>query len=145
MSTSTRLRGNVNPIFTLKKGAAAAISYADDLKKWDWTPAEKDAGDITFYEAGTGDGVDWTLKLTSIVSFDAGSLWMFLFDNVGQDVVVLFGPKGNAAASVTSPHFTGTLTISLPPSMSNEARKTPEGAEFEIELKIVGGFTKVTA
>jgi hypothetical protein len=145
MATSTRLRGNLLPVFTLKKGAAAAVSFADDLKTWELEPAEKDSGDLTFAEAAAGAGVDWAFNGTAIVSFDAGSLFGYLFDNAGSDVEVKFGPKGNATASATSPHFTGTATISLPPGFSNEARTTAEGAEFEFTLNFSTALTKVVA
>ncbi len=144
MATSSRLRGNVNPIFTLKKGSATAASYADDLKKWEFEPAAKDDSDLTFFEAQSGAGVDWTLKITFLVSWDAGSLWSYLFDNAGADVTVLFGPKGNATASATSPHFTGPATITLPPGFSNEARTSKEGSEVEAELSFIT-LSKITA
>lgn len=145
MTTSTRLKGNVNPIFTLKKGAAAATSFADDLKKWEQVPEKKDDSDLTFAEAAAGLGVNWTFKATAIVSWDTGSLFSFLYDNAGSDVTLLLGPKGNAAASATSPHFSGAVTITLPPGFSNEARTTQEGSEFEFELAWVAAPAKITA
>lgn len=145
MATSSRLRGNVLPIFTLKKGAAVATSFADDLKKWELEPAAKDDSDLTFAEAASGTGVDWTLKITTLVSFDAASLWMFLFDNAGSDVVVVLGPKGITPPTATAPHFSGTATITLPPGFSNEARTSKEGAEVEVELNYTTALTKVTA
>lgn len=144
MPTSTRLRGNINPIFTLKKGAGTATSYADDLKKYEFTPAEKDGSDLTFYEAQSGTGIEYTFKGTAVTSHDTASLFAYLESNVGQDVTLVFGPHGNATATTAKPHYTGTTTIKLPPGISNEARTTPEGAEFEFEL-VVSGVSKITA
>lgn len=146
MSTSTRLKGNVNPIFCLKTGAGPAVtSYADDLKKWEQVPAKKDDSDLTFAEAAAGLGVDWAFKGTALVSWDAGSLFTMLYDNAGADLAIKLGPKGNATATATSPHFTGTVTVTLPPGFGNEARTTPEGAEFEFELAWTAVPTKVTS
>lgn len=134
MTTSSRLRGNVNPIFTMEPDGGTATSYADDLKKWEFEPTAKDDNDLTFKEAQDGTGVNWTLKFTCLVSFDTASLWTFLFDNAGSEVLVVFGPKGNDVPSATSPHFTGPATITLPPGFSNEARTSKEGSEVEVEV-----------
>lgn len=147
MTTSTRLRGNAKPVFTLKLGAGSATSYADDVKKWELSFDDKDDSDLTFAEAAAGLLKDATLKLTAVFSFDAGSLAAFLWDNAGQDLVVDFGPWGNATATATKPHFTGTAATDGPYGFSNEAKspKDVTGAEFEVELKFSTALTKVTS
>lgn len=148
MTTSTRLRGKQGFSLTIKKGAAAAVSYADDVKKFELSYDEKDGDDLTFAEAAAGLGYDATLKLTGIVSYDAGSLYAFLWDNVGSTVTVDLGPFGNATATATQPHFTGTATIGLPPALANEAaagKDGNKGAEFEYELSYTTAITKAVS
>ncbi|MGD7734130.1 hypothetical protein ACQCX5_14400 [Propionibacteriaceae bacterium G57] len=140
MATSSRLRGNRNPIFTIAlvneaTGAAgAAGSYADDLKSYDLTPADKAGDDLTFYEAAAGVGKDWTLKVTTIVSYDEGSLYKFCAENAGEVEIVL-GPWGNATPSTTQPHRVLRATLPGKPGISNEAGTDPVGADIELEFK----------
>lgn len=145
MAVSTRLRGNQGLILTLKKGAATATSFADDVKKWELTPEDADSNDITFAEAMAGLAAKWTLKLTAITSADTTSLFAFLWDNAGQDVEVVLGPYGNATATPTKPHYKFTANLGLKPGLQNEARTEKTGAEFEKELEVIGDVLKVTA
>lgn len=145
MATSTRLKGKQGFILSLKKGAAAAAQFGDDVKGFELEFEDKDDADLTFAEAAGGLGSDATLTLTAVTSFDAGSLFAYLWDNPGTDLVAVIGPWGNATPSTTKPHFTGTLNTGRKPGFSNEARTTEVGAEFEVELKFSTDVTKVTA
>ena len=145
MATSTRLRGKSGLIFTLKVGAGAATSYADDIKSWAVESDDADDSDLTFYEAQQGLTKVYTLKVTAIVSADEGALWAYLWDNPGAVFDVVLGPWGNAVPSTTKPHFTFVANATGKPPIENEARVTPEGAEFEYEFDVVGDLTKVTA
>lgn len=146
MATSSRLRGNVLPIFTLKIGAAAAASYADDTKKFQLKNADKDAKDLTFYEASEGVAQDFTLTVTCLVSFDATALYGFAWTNKGTEVTIVYGPYGNAVPTATKPHFTLTATISTP-EFSTEAKPTSDatGAETEIVFKGTSTVTVLKA
>lgn len=147
MATSSRLRGNANPIFTLKKGAAAAVSYSDDVKSWELTWEDKDDSDLTFAEAAAGLLQDATLTITAVLSWDAASLCSFLWDNSGQDLVVLLGPWANAVPLATKPHFTGTAATQGRPPLANEAKspKDRTGAEFEIAFLYSTDVTRLIA
>lgn len=144
MTTSSRLRGQTKPVFTLDAGSP--VSYADDLKKWEWKWDDKDDSDLTFAEAAAGESQVATLTVTGVFSADATSLWAFLWDNAGTDIDIVFGPWGNATATATQPHFTGTVTFDKP-GMSNEAKsaKTTTGADFELDLVFADDPVKVTA
>lgn len=137
MATGTRMRGNQGLYLTLKVGAGAAEDKSGDVKKWELTPEDGEDSDVTFEEALAGATAQWVLKLTSIISHTAGSLWQFLWTNPGVDVEFVLGPYGNAAPSVDKPHFTGTWTGARKPGLQNEARTTKEGSEFEVELNLV--------
>ena len=145
MPTSSRLRGNINPIFTIKVGATAATSYADDTKKISLDHVDKPDDDITFYEAAQGTAVDGVLKVTTVASFDATALYGFLWDNAGKDVEIIWGPWGNATPSATKPHFKLAATLPNRPGLETEARRTPEGASAEVEIQCSGPAIKVTA
>lgn len=147
MATSSRLRGNVNPIFTLKLGAAAAVSYSDDLKKVSLTSEDKDDSDLTFAEAAAGLAKDWTVTLTGIVSHDATALYAYLWDNPGAEWILTYGPWGNASPSATKPHYQITVKNSGKPAFETEAKSPNDvtGAEFEHELFGKTDVVKLTA
>lgn len=147
MATSTRLKGSTGLFLTFKLGAGSAVSYADDVKKFELTYDDKDSDDLTFAEAAAGLGYNATLKLTGIVSYDAGSLFALLTDQVGQTYTIEVGPWGNATATATKPHFKGDASWSTPPPLSNEAAlaKDAKGAEFEFEISFSTNITKVTS
>lgn len=145
MTTSSRLLGKVVPVFTLKGGdIAIATSFADDLKSFELSPEAKSDSDLTFAEAAQGAGNDWTLKVSTVVSFDAGSLFAACWDNAGLDLEVVIGPWGNAAPSATQPHFKFTAAAAMP-GLKNEARTSPEGAAVDIEFKGSTPVVKITA
>jgi len=135
MPTSNRLKGKEGFYLSLKNGSAAAFTLAgDDAKSWEITSDDKDDSDLTFGEAAQGQVKDYTLAITGIVSFDAGSLWMYLWANPGAEVDVVLGPKGNAVHAAGKPVFTFKANTGAKPTLQNEARTSNEGAEFEHEL-----------
>jgi hypothetical protein len=144
MATSTRVRGNVNPIFTLKIGSTAVASYADDLKKVALTSDDKDDSDLTFWEAAQGASKDYTLEATAITSFDAGSLWKYLWANAGSEASVVYGPKGNAVPTAIAPHFAFNVSLARP-DIELEASLDGTGAEFEVKLKCSTDITMLIA
>lgn len=147
MATSSRLRGNVNPIFTLKLGVGAAVSYSDDLKKVSLKSEDKDDSDLTFAEAAAGLAKDWTVTLTGIISWDSGALYAYLWDNPGAEWVLTYGPYGNATPTATKPHYQITVNNSGKPGFDAEAKSPKDltGAEFEHELYGTTDIAKLTA
>lgn len=145
MATSTRLRGKTGFYLTFKLGEATAVVIGDDVKSWELTSDEADDSDLTFWEAAQGLTAEYTLALTSIVSFDAAAIWTFLWENPGQDILIVVGPSGNITPTATKPHFSFTANTGRKPSIQNEARTTNEGADFEHELLVVGDITLVEA
>lgn len=144
MAVSNRIYGNTGFIFSLKKGSASAVLF-DDVKSFELTNEPKDDSDLTFSEAASGLGVNWTLSVTAVASTDSGSLHAYLWDNAGSDVTVVLAPHGNATPSSTKPHFTLTAKIPSKPGLSNEASTGTSGASFDFELRGTSDVTKVTA
>lgn len=134
--TSRRLRGNANPIFTLKLGDAAAAAYNEDLKTTELAWEDKDDSDLTFSEAAAGLLQDGTLTVGAVTSTDVDSFWRWCWDHPGQDVEVVWGPHGNALPTEDKPHFVGTASTTGKPPLANEAKspKDKTGADFEIDF-----------
>lgn len=148
MATSTRLRGNQGLHLTFDldlEGAGAPVTMSDDIKTWELTPEDADGNDITFAEALAGLAAAWKFKVTAITSNDAGALFEFLWTNPNKDVAAVLGAWGNAVPSATKPHFEFTLNTGYPPGITNEARTTKEGAEFEKEFEVTVAPVRVTA
>jgi len=145
MAVGTRLRGNSGFYLTFKIGAGSATVLGDDVKSYELTNEPRDDSDVTFSEAAAGTGVVWTLALTAITSFSTGSLWNYLWTNVGTEVQVVLAPYGNTTATATQPHFTFNVTVGAKPGVSNEAGTSGEGAEFSVDLVATTDVTKVVA
>ena len=139
-TTSVRLRGNAGCFFSVLEDGTAGpgADMSGDLKSWEFSPEKKSDSDLTFAEALGGLGSDWTLKLSSITSLAAGSMWRWLWDNAGKTFTFKLGPAGNAVASADKPHFVGKFKINAKPGMKLEAKATSEGAPFDHELTLDG-------
>jgi len=76
-------------------------------------------GDVrTFCEVRTGG--EWKLQLDGVTSGDAASLYRILWANFGTEVAFTIAPNGNATASASQPHYTGTVIFDeLPPLSLN--------------------------
>ncbi len=96
--------------------------------------AETDSDFVSFAAAAAGGGRDYTLNLTMVQDAATGSLWDQIWSHAGEDVDVIVRPYGNAVATATQPHFSGTVTIVEPDGdllggeadASNTARFTTE-------------------
>lgn len=110
--------------------------------------AETDSDFISFADAAAGGGRTYTLKLTFVQDAVAGSLWDKVWSAAGSDIAVVVRPYGNAAASATQPHFTGTVTVTEPDGdllggdadASNSARFTTD-----VEWRFLAKPTRVVA
>lgn len=130
------------------KGAALSlkidgVEYNMDLKSANLTPEEADSGDVTFASLSTGGAQDWFLDIEAFSDYATGSMWEYIWSNAGTtDVDYVVAPYGNATASITKPHFEGTLTIPAPLGIGGTAGET---FTFEARFKVDGKPTKVTA
>jgi hypothetical protein len=78
------------------------------------TSAEAKSDFISFANAAAGGSREYGLKLKFIQDAESASLWSQVWAAAGTDVAALVRPYGNAVASATEPHFSGTVTISEP-------------------------------
>lgn len=145
MPTSPRLRGNVLPIFTLAVGEQPAASYADDIKKISGEAKDKDSKDLTFWEAANASNAkDWTFKVTTVASFAATALYRYMWEHVGEEATLVWGPWGNAIPTEDKPHFRVNVTVPQP-GLDTEASLDATGAAAEVEFASVGALVRVTA
>lgn len=133
MATSTRLRGNVLPIFKIKLGADPAEDYADDTKSIGLAHSTK--GDLTFAEAAAGLAFDSSLKVKLIAGFASTALFAFMMDNRGKDVVVTWGPQGNVVPSETQPHYQLACRVPAPPLDTEAAIDAKKSAESDVTFE----------
>lgn len=103
---------------------------------------EADGEAVTFAEVSAGAAVQWFFEITATSDYGATSFWTYLWDNSGDDVAFTFKPYGNATATTTQPHFTGSATIVSKPPIGGTAN---EVFTFETRLDVVGEPTRVTA
>jgi hypothetical protein len=125
MATSPRLKAqNIN--FKI-----SSTDYAPDCESIELT-LEDGPGDIrTFDEVRTG-GI-WSLKLSGLYSQSATSLYQILFANYGTQVAFTLAPSGNATASPSQPHWTGTVIFNDLPPISLQAGDV---TKFDVTLSV---------
>lgn len=88
--------------------------YSAELTNARISPQDSESDTVTFADAAAGGAKDWHLQGTAVQDAAAGTLWRQVFDNAGDTVPYVFMPYGNATASASEPHFTGSVTISAP-------------------------------
>lgn len=105
---------------------------------------EGDEDTVTFEDAAAAGGArQYFLSLTALQSTAGDSFWRYCWDNTGEDVPFVYAPHGNAAASATQPHFTGTCTIGPRPAIGGEAGRDVTYT-FETRFDVIGTPALVT-
>lgn len=105
MATSTRIKANALQL------TIDGTDYWADLSSV--TMQSEDAANdvVTFYDASVGGGRDWFFTVSGVQSTASTSFWMAMWDAPGEEVAFVYAPHGNASASSTQPHFTGTVRL----------------------------------
>ncbi len=109
---------------------------------------DADTDDVTYAEAAAGGGRQYTLNLTLTQDMAADTGWSKIFSEAGTDVPVLIKPYGNATASATQPHFSGTVSIREPNGVliGGDADATVTARQkIEVEWPFTAKPTKVTS
>jgi hypothetical protein len=113
MSTSTRIKGRA---LSLKLGSTDYWADATSVML-----DSEDPDVLTFFDASEA-GRKYFFTIDAIQSTDASSFWSHVWANSGDDnVAFIYAPHGNATASASQPHFTGTLRIGNKPSIGGAA------------------------
>jgi hypothetical protein len=125
MAASTRIKAQ-NILFKI-----GSTEYACDATMVDLV-LEDAPGDVqTFCEQRVGG--QWALTLEGITSGEATSLYRVLWSSFGTTGVFTIAPNGNATASSTEPHYTGTVKFNQLPPLS---LVTNETVKFSVTLEV---------
>jgi hypothetical protein len=103
--TSTRIKANK------LRFEIDGDNYWADFSTVTFSSEDASAEVNTFYDAGLGGKRDFYFTVSGVQSTDTGSLWKAMWDAAGDEVPFVYAPHGNAAASATEPHITGTVRI----------------------------------
>lgn len=141
MPLDSPVRGNTDVHLSIAIGAGAAVLYNDNAKSVRITSEDKDDSDLTFAEAAQGETKDYSLVIRAVQATAVGSLWRLLWDNPGAELTIVYGPHGNATASVAQPHFLMVVKNDGRPELGNEARRGKDREEFEVTLEVLDGPT----
>jgi hypothetical protein len=127
MAASTRIKAQ-NIVFKI-----GAVDYSCDASRVELALSDAQGGaPRTFCQPEAEQ--QWELTLEGMASGDAASLYQILFTNYETDIAFIIAPQGNAVASATQPHYTGTVTINALPPLSLTAGET---VTFTVTLRVV--------
>lgn len=125
MAASTRIKAQ-NILFKI-----GSTDYACDATMVDLV-LDDAPGDVqTFCEQRVGG--QWALTLEGITSGDSASLYRVLWSNFGTTGTFTIAPNGNATASASQPHYTGTVKFNQLPPLSLTSNET---VKFSVTLEV---------
>ena len=125
MAASTRIKAT-NIVFKI-----GSTDYACDTNMVQLSTQDMPGDVRTFCEVQTGQ--EWQLQLDGVTSLDSASLYQLLWTNYGTEVAFVIAPAGNATASSTQPHYTGTVIFDKLPDV---ALTSGEIAKFSVTLTV---------
>lgn len=137
MATSTRIKANA------LKLTIDAVDYWADLSSVTLESEDASTDVTTFSDAAAGGRRDFYLTVSGVQSTDNASFWMAMWTNAGEEVAFVYAPHGNASASSTEPHFTGTVRIPAKGSFTLGGEASADGTfSFDgVRMDIVGDVT----
>tara|TARA_R110001606_G_scaffold118186_1_gene248493 strand:+ start:755 stop:1192 length:438 start_codon:yes stop_codon:yes gene_type:complete len=126
MAASTRIKAQ-NIKFLI-----GATEYACDATMVDLVLGDAPGDVQTFCEQRVGG--EWALTLEGITSGDATSLYRVLWANFGTTGTFTIAPNGNATATASEPHYSGTVRFNEIPPLTLNSNET---ASFSVTLEVV--------
>jgi hypothetical protein len=137
MSTSTRIKAN------------ALLLSIDGTDYWaDFSSVVMQSEDAstdvnTFYDASLGGRRDFYFTVSGVQSTAATSFWRAMWSDAGDEVAFIYAPNGNATASASEPHFTGTVRIPARGAFQLGGEASADGTfAFDgVRMDIVGDVT----
>jgi hypothetical protein len=87
---------------------------AAEVSKAVITSGDSSSDFVSFAMAAAGGGRDYVLGLQFLQDATTTALWDKVWSHAGEDIDVVVRPYGNAVATATQPHFSGTVTITEP-------------------------------
>jgi hypothetical protein len=125
MPASTRIKA------TNIKFLISTVEYSCDANVIELTLNDAPGGVQSFCEVRTDS--EWKLQIDGTSSGDAASLYRLLWANFGTEVAFTIAPQGNATASTTQPHYTGTVVFDALPPLS---LTSGEVVKFSVTLTV---------
>ena len=126
MATSTRIKAT-NIVFKI-----GTVDFSCDTNMVELTLNDAPGDVQTFCEVRPGG--EWKLQLDGVTSGDVASLYRLLWANFGTTVAFVIAPNGNATASTTQPHYTGSVVFDqLPPLSLNSG----DVVKFSVTLTVL--------
>jgi hypothetical protein len=126
MATSTRIKAT-NIVFKI-----GTVDFSCDTNLVELTLNDAPGDVQTFCEVRPGG--EWKLQLDGVTSGDVASLYRLLWANFGSTVAFVIAPNGNATASTTQPHYTGSVVFDeLPPLSLNSG----DVVKFSVTLSVL--------
>jgi hypothetical protein len=126
MATSTRIKAT-NIAFKI-----GSTDYSCDANLVELTLNDAPGDVQTFCEVRPGG--EWKLQLDGVTSGDAASLYRILWANFGTTVAFTIAPNGNATATSSQPHYTGSVVFDeLPPLSLNSG----DVVKFSVTLTVL--------
>lgn len=133
-ATSTRIKANALK-FTID-----GDDYWADFSAVSFQ-SEEAASDVnTFYDASLGGRRDFYFTVSGVQSTETTSLWVAMWNAAGDEVAFVYAPHGNASASSSQPHITGTLRIPAKGSFMLGGEASADGTfSFDgVRMDVVG-------
>lgn len=121
--------------------------YTAQISKSVITSGTADSDFVTFANAAGGGAREYRLEFTAVQDLATGTLWDKVWTAAGTTVAGLLKPYGNAAASVSQPHYSFNATITEPDGdfLGGEAdASTSARMTFECSWVLDAKPTKVT-
>ena len=113
-----------------------AVEYNMDCTSVVLNNEEADNDTQTFADLAAGGALQWFFEIEAVSDFGTGSLWNYVWSNSGASAVAfVFKPYGNATATPSKPHFTGTLNVGAKPPVGGAAGET---FKFEVRFDVDG-------
>jgi hypothetical protein len=134
-ATSTRIKANK------LKFVIEGTDYWADFSAVSFQSEEASTEVSTFYDTSiTGGRRDFYFTVSGVQSTATNSLWLAMWDNAGEEVAFIYAPHGNAAASATQPHITGTVRIPAKGSFMLGGEASTDGSfNFDgVRMDVVG-------
>lgn len=137
MATSTRIKANA------LKLTIGGTDYWADFSSVTLQSEDASADVNTFYDASLGGRRDWFFTVSGVQSTESTSFWMEAWDSAGSEVSFIYAPHGNATASSTQPHFTGTLRLPARGAFALGGDASTDGTfSFDgVRMDVVGDVT----
>jgi hypothetical protein len=121
--------------------------YTAQVSKAVITSGEADSDFVTFANAAAGGAREYRLEFTAVQDLVTATLWDKVWTVPGTTVAGILKPYGNAAASVSQPHYSFNATITEPDGdfIGGEAdASTSARFTFECSWVLDAKPTKVT-